>query len=56
VISAVLRSTILQTSASEAFRSRISAVQIAVIAGGPRLGNLEAGASANADAGGDFPS
>ncbi len=46
VISAVLRSTILQTSASEEFRSRISAVQIAVVGGGPRLGDLEAGAVA----------
>ena len=46
VISAVLRLTILQTSASEEFRSRISAVQIAVVTGGPRLGDLEAGAVA----------
>ncbi len=46
VISAVLRSTILQASASDEFRSRISAVQIAVVAGGPRLGDLEAGAVA----------
>jgi MFS family permease len=46
VISAVLRSTILQTSASEEFRSRISAVQIAVVSGGPRLGDVEAGAVA----------
>jgi len=43
VISAVLRSTILQTSTSEEFRSRTSAVQIAVVTGGPRLGDLEAG-------------
>ena len=46
VISAVLRLTILQTSASDEFRSRISAVQIAVVTGGPRLGDLEAGAVA----------
>ena len=46
VISAVLRLTILQTSASEEFRSRVSAVQIAVVTGGPRLGDLEAGAVA----------
>jgi MFS family permease len=46
VISAVLRSTILQTSTSEEFRSRTSAVQIAVVTGGPRLGDLEAGAVA----------
>jgi MFS family permease len=43
VLSAVLRSTILQTSTSEEYRSRISAVQIAVVTGGPRLGDLEAG-------------
>jgi MFS family permease len=46
VISAVLRSTILQTSTSEEYRSRVSAVQIAVVTGGPRLGDLEAGAVA----------
>jgi MFS family permease len=46
VLSAVLRSTILQTSTSEEYRSRISAVQIAVVTGGPRLGDLEAGAVA----------
>ena len=46
VISAALRLTILQTSASEEFRSRVSAVQIAVVTGGPRLGDLEAGAVA----------
>jgi MFS family permease len=46
VISAVLRSTILQTSTSEEYRSRVSAVQIAVVTGGQRLGDLEAGAVA----------
>jgi MFS family permease len=46
VLSAVLRSTILQTSTSEEYRSRVSAVQIAVVTGGPRLGDLEAGAVA----------
>jgi MFS family permease len=45
VISAVLRTTILQTSVSEAFRARISSVQIAVVEGGPRLGDIEAGPS-----------
>ena len=39
VISAVLRSTILQTSVPEEFRSRISSAQVAVIEGGPRLGS-----------------
>jgi MFS family permease len=47
VISAVLRSAILQTSVPEAFRSRISSVQIAVVEGGPRLGDLESGAVAS---------
>jgi len=47
VISAVLRSTILQSSVPDAFRSRISAIQIAVVEGGPRLGDLESGAVAS---------
>jgi MFS family permease len=47
VISAVLRSTILQSSVPEEFRSRISSVQIAVVEGGPRLGDLESGAVAS---------
>jgi MFS family permease len=47
VISAVLRSTILQSSVPEEFRSRISSVQIAVVTGGPRLGDLEAGTVAS---------
>jgi MFS family permease len=48
VISAVLRSTIVQTGVSDAFRSRISGVQMAVVEGGPRLGDLESGAVATA--------
>lgn len=47
VISAVLRSTILQSSVPDSFRARISSVQIAVVSGGPRLGDLEAGAVAS---------
>ena len=47
VISAVLRSTILQSSVPETFRSRIASVQIALVEGGPRLGDLEAGAVAS---------
>jgi MFS family permease len=47
VISAVLRSTILQSSVPEEFRSRISSVQISVVEGGPRLGDLESGAVAS---------
>jgi len=41
VISAVLRNTILQTEAPDEFRSRLSSVQLAVVQGGPRLGDLE---------------
>ena len=47
VISAVLRSTILQTSILDDYRSRISAIQMAVVTGGPRLGDLESGTVAN---------
>jgi MFS family permease len=47
VISAVLRATILQSSLPDAFRSRISAIQIGVVEGGPRRGDLEAGAVAS---------
>jgi MFS family permease len=43
VISAVLRNTILQTVVSEQFRSRIIAIQLAVVQGGPRVGDLESG-------------
>jgi MFS family permease len=47
VISAVLRSAILQSSVPEEFRSRVSSVQIAVVEGGPRLGDLESGTVAS---------
>jgi len=43
VISAVFRSTILQTSVPDHLRGRLSAVNILVVAGGPRLGDVEAG-------------
>jgi hypothetical protein len=43
VVSAVFRSTILQTSLPDAYRGRISAVHIMVVTGGPRLGDFEAG-------------
>jgi MFS family permease len=46
VISAVLRNTILQTSIEDEYRSRLSSIQMAVVTGGPRLGNFEAGAVA----------
>jgi MFS family permease len=43
VISAVFRSTILQLSVPDALRGRMSGVHIAVVSGGPRLGDVEAG-------------
>jgi predicted MFS family arabinose efflux permease len=43
VISAVLRNTVLQASVPDAFMSRLSSFQIAVVTGGPRLGDMEAG-------------
>lgn len=43
VISAVLRNTILQTLVPEQFRNRIVSIQLAVVQGGPRLGDLESG-------------
>lgn len=46
VISAVFRSTVLQVTVPDALRGRLSSVHIAVVAGGPRLGDLEAGAVA----------
>ena len=48
VISAVLRTTVLQTHAGEALRSRIASVQMAVVEGGPRLGGFESGVLAAA--------
>jgi len=46
VVSAVFRNTILQLSVPDAVRGRLSGVHIAVVAGGPRLGDAEAGAVA----------
>ena len=43
VISAVLRNTILQSTVPERFRSRMSSIQMAVVQGGPRLGDMESG-------------
>lgn len=48
VISAVFRNTILQLSVPDRLRGRLSAVQIAVVTGGPRLGDVEAGGVAAA--------
>jgi MFS family permease len=46
VVSAVFRATMLQTSIPDSLRGRLSALQIAVVTGGPRLGDAEAGAVA----------
>jgi MFS family permease len=46
VISAVFRGTILQLQVPDRLRGRLNAVHIAVVAGGPRLGDAEAGAVA----------
>lgn len=42
-ISAVFRNTILQLSVPDRLRGRLSSVHIAVVTGGPRLGDAEAG-------------
>lgn len=47
VISAVFRNTILQLEVPDRLRGRLSAVHIAVVTGGPRLGDTEAGAVAS---------
>ncbi len=46
VVSAVFRTTILQLAVPDRLRGRLSSIQIAVVAGGPRLGDFEAGAVA----------
>jgi len=46
VISAVFRNTILQLSVPDSLRGRLSSVHIAVVTGGPALGDAEAGAVA----------
>ena len=48
LVSAVLRQTILQVYAPDEMRGRLQGVFIVVVAGGPRLGDLRAGASADA--------
>ena len=48
VISAVLRNTMVQTSIPERFLSRMSSIQMAVVQGSPRLGDMEAGGVATA--------
>jgi MFS family permease len=46
VISAVFRNTILQLSVPDALRGRLLSVHIAVVTGGPQIGDAEAGAVA----------
>jgi hypothetical protein len=46
VVSAVFRGTILQLTVPDALRGRLSAIHTAVVTGGPRLGDAEAGAVA----------
>ena len=43
VVSAVFRNTILQLSVPDVLRGRLSSVHIAVVTGGPALGDAEAG-------------
>jgi predicted MFS family arabinose efflux permease len=43
VISAIFRSTILQSSVPDTLRGRLSSIHIMVVVGGPRLGDVEAG-------------
>lgn len=43
MVSAVFRNSILQVSTPDAMRGRLSGVFIAVVAGGPRLGDVESG-------------
>ena len=48
MVSAVLRSSMLQLAAPDDMRGRMQGVFIVVVAGGPRLGDLRAGAIASA--------
>lgn len=47
VISTVLRNAMLQHAITDEYRSRVSSIQLAVVTGGPRLGDLESGVVAN---------
>lgn len=48
MVSAVLRSSMLQLAAPDEMRGRMQGVFVVVVAGGPRLGDLRAGAVASA--------
>jgi MFS family permease len=43
VVSAVFRNSVLQLTVPDRLRGRLSAIHIAVVTGGPRLGDVEAG-------------
>ncbi len=47
VVSAVFRATILQLAVPDRLRGRLSSIHIAVVSGGPRLGDFEAGVVAS---------
>ncbi len=47
VVSAVFRNTILQQAVPDRLRGRLSAVHVAVVTGGPRVGDFESGAVAS---------
>jgi MFS family permease len=47
MVSAVFRSTILQVATPDALRGRLQGVFIVVVAGGPRLGDVESGSVAS---------
>ena len=47
LVSSVWRQTILQTHAPDEMRGRMQGVFMVVVAGGPRLGDLRAGATAS---------
>jgi hypothetical protein len=46
VVSAVLRSTIVQLAVPDSLRGRMTGLHMALVTGAPRLGDLEAGAMA----------
>jgi len=48
VISAVFRNTIIQLAVPDSLRGRLMGLQMGVVTGGPRIGDLESGAVANA--------
>ncbi|MDH3248126.1 MAG: MFS transporter [Acidimicrobiia bacterium] len=47
VVSAVFRNTILQLAVPDRLRGRLGSIHIAVVSGGPRVGDFEAGAVAS---------